>query len=73
MVCFNRAGLKRPGGARRLFRLVGLLGGGILLQTTGGCQDYLSSFIDALGQPIATGIGDAVSSLVQALVLNLFV
>lgn len=61
------------GGARFLRRLVGLLAGGILLQTAGGCQGYLSGFVDALGQPVASGIGDAVSNLVQALVVGAFI
>jgi hypothetical protein len=69
----TRAKSTRSCGARRLVRLVAFLGGGILLQTTaGGCQEYLSSFVDALGQPVATGIGNGVSSLLEALVLNLF-
>jgi len=50
-----------------------LAAGGLLLQTaSGGCEAYLSSVVDALGQPVATGIGKGVSSLVEALVLNLF-
>jgi hypothetical protein len=57
----------------RLRRLVAFLGGGILLQSTGGCQEYLSSFIDALGQPVATGIGDGLSNLLQALVVGVFI
>lgn len=68
------SGLRKPGGPRRLFRLLSFLGGGILLQATaGGCQEYLSSAIDALGQPLATGVGNALSSLVEALVLSAFI
>ena len=61
-----------PGTARRLSRLASLLGGGILLQATaGGCQETWSGIADALGQPIAAGISDGVSTLIQALVVGL--
>lgn len=61
-------------GSRRCFRcLGGLFGGGFLLQTTGGCQESLSNFADALGQPVATGISSGLSNLVQALVVGLFI
>lgn len=70
----TRTALKRRDGVRRLLRLVSPLGGGILLQATaGGCQEYLSSAIDVLGQPLATGVGNALSSLVEALVLSTFI
>jgi hypothetical protein len=73
MTLLTSAKLNDRGGARLLHRLAGLLAGGILLQTAGGCQDHLSSFIDALGQPVATGIGNAVSNLLQALVVGVFI
>lgn len=67
------AELNHPGRTRRFFRLVNLLGGGILLQTTGGCQEFFSNVIDALGQPVAAGIGDGLSNLVEALVVGVFI
>jgi hypothetical protein len=74
MHSWTRAELKRPGGARRLLRVVSFLSGGVLLQATaGGCQEYLSSLGDALGQPLATGIGSGLSKLAEAMVLNLFI
>ena len=74
MHSLSRAELKRPGGDRRLLRLVSFLSGGVLLQATaGGCQESLSSIADALGQPLATGIGNGLSSLVEALVLSAFI
>ena len=43
------------------------LGGGILIQATaGGCQEYWSNVADALGQPVATGIGNGLSNRVEA-------
>ena len=68
------AGLNRSGGARRLRRLVSFLGGAILLQAAaGGCEESLSSIAGALGQPIVTGIGNGLSSLAEALVLNVLI
>jgi hypothetical protein len=53
---------------------VSFLGGGVILQVTaGGCQESLSSVAEALGQPLATGIGNGLSSLAEATVLNLFI
>jgi hypothetical protein len=64
----------RPDAAPCLWSLLRLLCGGILLQTTtGGCQEALSSVANALGQPVATGIGNGLSNLVQALVVGVFV
>ena len=58
----------------RRWSLLRLLAGGILLQATaGGCQDALSSVANALGQPVATGIGNGLSNLVQALVVGVFI
>ncbi len=69
-----RSRLKRLGGTRRLRCLVSLLSGGVLLQASaGGCEASLSSTAEALWQPLVTGIGNGVSSLVEALVLNAFV
>jgi hypothetical protein len=71
--CF-RAGLRGSAIARCRFRLVSFLGGGVLLQATaGGCQEYLSSVVDALGQPVATGIGNGLSDVVRALVVGVFI
>ena len=68
------AGLKRRVGARHLRRLVSFLGGGVLLQATaGGCEESLSNIAAALGQPVITGIGNGLSSLAEATVLNLFI
>ena len=69
-----RSELKRLGGTRHRHRLMSLLSGGVLLQATaGGCEESLSSIADALGQPVATGIGNGLSSLVEALVLSVFI
>ncbi len=69
-----RSASGRPGGTRRLRRLGQLLGGGILLQAAaGGCEASLPGIADALWQPLATGVGNGLSSLVEALVLNMFI
>ena len=74
MHSLTRAKLKRPGGARRRLSLVSFLCGGILLQTTtSGCEGSLSSIAGALGQPLDTGIGNSLSKLAEAMVLNLFI
>jgi hypothetical protein len=53
---------------------VSFLGGGLLLQAAaGGCEESLSSIAGALGQPVVTGIGNSLSSLAEALLLNLFI
>ncbi len=58
-------------GTPRLGSLLRLLCGAVLLQAAaGGCQEALSSAVDAMGQPVATGIGNALSSLVQALIIG---
>jgi hypothetical protein len=64
----------RPDAAPRLWSLLRLLCGGILLQTTtGGCEEYFSNAVSALGYPVATGIGNGLSNLVQALVVGVFI
>lgn len=71
--CFQ-SGWERLGGTRCLRRLARLLGGGIVLQVTaGGCQESFSNYTGALGQPIATGIGNSVSKLVEALILSMLI
>lgn len=71
--CF-RPERREPGGVRRLRCLVSLLGSGILLQAAaGGCQESLSSLAEALGQPLATGIGNGLNRLLEALVLSVFI
>lgn len=64
----------RLGGAQRLRALAGLLGGGIIPQTTGGdCQEALSSVTEEMQQPFATSIGNGLSSFVDVLVLRVFI
>lgn len=69
----TRAVPAKPDGASRLWSLLGLFSGGILFQAAGGCQTYLSSAVDAMGQPLATGIGNGLSNVVQALVVGVFI
>ncbi len=66
--------LKKRNGTQRMLRLTALLAGGILLQTAAsGCEQYLSNAVSALGNPIATGIGNGISNALQALVVGLLI
>ena len=58
---------------RRWLRIAGLLAGGMLLQAATGCEQRLADAASAFGQPIATGVGNGISSLFEALTLSLFV
>ncbi|MBN1508624.1 MAG: hypothetical protein JW955_17385 [Sedimentisphaerales bacterium] len=61
-------------GARYLVRVVICLSGGILLQVhTSSCQEAFASIAGALRQPLATGIGNGLSTLTETMVLNLFI
>ena len=70
----TRAKSRRPDGICRFGRLASLLSGGMLLQAAaGGCQESLSSIAAALGQPLATGIGNGLSNLLQAFIVGVFI
>jgi len=73
MKCCSWLGWDRHGSTGRLRRLVSLLSGGVLLQAASGCGASLSSVAGAIWQPLVTGIGNGLSSLIEALVLNAFV
>jgi len=74
MKCVSRPGFKRLGGTRGSCRLLSLLSGGVFLQATAsGCEASPGGIADALWQPLVTGISNGLSSLVEALVLTVFV
>jgi hypothetical protein len=61
------------GQSRYWWRVAGLVAGGILLQAAAGCEERLANAVSAFGQPVATGVGNGISSLFEALTLSLLV
>jgi len=69
----TRGARRRRGSAASLRRLLSLLGGGVLVQAAaGGCEESLSSIAGAMGRSLATGLGNGLSKLSEAMVLNFF-
>jgi hypothetical protein len=60
----------RLAGCTRWLRLLAV--GGVLLQASGGCSQDLTNFVNTMREDIVKGIGTGLTSLAEALVLNMF-